>query len=503
MRCPLFGLRRPGVVFLLLLLLPIARAQDVVVASKKFPESNILGAMATKLINEAGVKATQKADMGSTGIVWDALKGGGITIYPEYTGTLWQEILKLESKPSMTTMRADVAKFGIGITDPLGYNNGYVLVMKEDRAEKLGINSISDLAKYPQLKVGIDPEYLGRKDGWKPLTRTYGLHFDDVRSIDHGLVYAAIDRGDLDLTDGYGTDGEIVDYKLRVLDDDKGYFPTYYAVFLYRLDAPKAALDAIRKLESKINDEQMRQMNVAVRKSGDHSAIAAKFLLDHNIKAAVTASTPSIESAEESTAAKVTGYTLVHLKLVGISLFIAILIGLPLGIVASKPGILSTAILSTVGIIQTIPSLALLGLLVPISFLGISMWTAIVALFLYSLLPIVRNTATGIQNIALPIRESAAALGLEPNAQLTKVFLPMASRTILAGIKTAAVINVGTAALAALIGAGGLGEPMINGLSRNDTSTILLGAIPAAALALLVQLLFEGLDKVLIPKGLR
>jgi osmoprotectant transport system permease protein len=456
------------------LLAPAAIAQDVVVASKKFPESNILGAMATKLINDAGVPATQKADMGATGIVWEALKGGGITMYPEYTGTLWQDILKLEKKPSMADLRAAVGKFGIGVSDPLGYNNGYVIVMREDKAERLGIRKISDLANHPELKAGIDPEYLGRKDGWKPLSQTYGLHFDSVRSIDHGLVYAAVDRGDLDLTDGYGTDAEIIDYKLRVLEDDKSYFPTYYAIFLYRLDAPKAALDAMRKLENKINDQQMREMNVAVRKSGDHKAVASKFLLDQHI----TAVPPKPED-EETTTSRVIGYTLVHLKLVGISLLIAVLIGLPLGIVASRPGVVSTVILSVVGMIQTIPSLALLGLLVPIAFLGISMWTAVVALILYSLLPIVRNTATGIQNIAPPIRESAEALGLEPSAQLTKVFLPIASRTILAGIKTAAVINVGTAALAALIGAGGLGEPMVNGLSRNDTGTILLGAPPS------------------------
>lgn len=483
-----------------------AGAQEVVVASKKFPESNVLGAMATKLIQDAGVNASQKADMGATGIVWDALKGGGITMYPEYTGTLWQEILKLDKKPSMSEMRAAVGKFGIGISDPLGYNNGYVLVMREDKASKLGISTISDLAKHPELKAGIDPEYLGRQDGWQPLTRTYGLRFDSVRSIDHGLVYQAVDRGDIDLTDGYGTDAEIIDYKLRVLQDDRSFFPTYYAIFLFRLDAPPKALEAMRKLEGKIDDRHMREMNVAVRKSGDHALVARQFLLDSGLIAAPAKAPGQAQAPEqetESTASKIVGYTLVHLKLVGLSLLIAILIGLPLGIIASRPGVAGQVIMGTVGVIQTIPSLALLGLLVPISFLGISMWTAIVALILYSLLPIVRNTATGIQNVPAPIRESAAALGLEPSAQLTKVFLPMASRTILAGIKTAAVINVGTAALAALIGAGGLGEPMVNGLSRNDPPTIMVGAIPAAVLALLVQFLFDGLDRVLIPKGLR
>jgi osmoprotectant transport system permease protein len=346
----------------------------------------------------------------------------------------------------MAEMRAAVGKFGIGISDPLGYNNSYVLVMREDRAQKLGIKKISDLAKYPLLKVGIDPEFQGRPDGWQPLLDAYGLKFPNVKSLDHGLVYAAVDRGDLDLTDGYGTDAEIEQFNLRVLEDDREFFPAYYAVFLFREDTPKAALDAMRKLEGRITDEQMRKLNAEVNKSGDHTAVATKYLLDQNLLA------PATKIETESTASKITRYTLVHLKLVGLSLLFALLVGVPLGIAASRPGPLSTVILSTVGVIQTVPSLALLGLLVPISFLGISMWTAIVALFLYSLLPIVRNTATGIQNIPSPIRESAEALGLEPAAQLTKIYMPMASRTILAGVKTAAIINVGTAALAALIG---------------------------------------------------
>jgi osmoprotectant transport system permease protein len=145
----------------------------------------------------------------------------------------------------------------------------------------------------------------------------------------------------------------------------------------------------------------------------------------------------------------------------------------------------------------------LLALLVPLPFFGISARTAIAALFLYGLLPIVRNTATGLQDIPRSLRESAIALGLEPGARLRKIFLPIASRSILGGIKTSAVINVGTATLAALIGAGGLGEPILSGLNLNDHVTILQGAIPAAVLALLVQGLFDLLDRVLIPKGLR
>src|SRR5437879_4403999 len=192
-----------------------------------------------------------------------------------------------------------------------------------------------------------------------------------------------------------------------------------------------------------------------------------------------------------------------HLELAGFSLLLSVLIGIPLGIWASRGGPIGHLILGFAGVVQTIPSLALLALLVPLPFFGISVRTAIAALFLYGLLPIVRNTATGLQDIPRGLRESATALGLNPRARLWQIYLPMASRSILGGIKTSAVINVGTATLAALIGAGGLGEPILSGLDLNDHATILQGAIPAAVLALLVQSLFDLLDRVLIPKGLR
>jgi osmoprotectant transport system permease protein len=158
-------------------------------------------------------------------------------------------------------------------------------------------------------------------------------------------------------------------------------------------------------------------------------------------------------------------------------------------------------ILAIVGIVQTIPSLALLVFLIP--FLGIGGLPAMVALFLYSLLPIVRNTYAGLHDIPIQIRESAEALGLRAAARLRLVELPMAARAILAGIKTSAVINVGTATLGALIGAGGYGQPILTGIRLDDLGLILEGAVPAAVLALLVQGLFELAERWLVPRGLR
>jgi osmoprotectant transport system permease protein len=200
-------------------------------------------------------------------------------------------------------------------------------------------------------------------------------------------------------------------------------------------------------------------------------------------------------------AAAIARNTAQHLRLVAFSLLVAILVGIPLGVLATRSRPLAAVTLTVAGVLQTIPSLALLAFLIPL--LGIGLWPALVALFLYSLLPIVRNTYTGLATIPPPLAESAEALGLPARARLFRVFLPMASPSIMAGIKTSAVINVGTATLAALIGAGGLGEPILSGITLRDNSLVLQGAIPAAALALVVQWGFDLLDRVVIPKGLR
>ncbi len=189
-----------------------------------------------------------------------------------------------------------------------------------------------------------------------------------------------------------------------------------------------------------------------------------------------------------------------HLYLVGVSLFFAVIIAVPLGIWAYKQPRIGRIVLGVVGMIQTLPSLALLVFMIPL--LGLGARPAIVALFLYSLLPIVRNTCTGLQEISGSLRESALVLGLPAWFRLWRIELPLASRSILAGIKTAAVINVGTATIGAVISAGGLGQPILTGIRLNDVSLILAGAVPAALLALLIQALFSGVDRLVVPRGL-
>jgi osmoprotectant transport system permease protein len=362
--------------------------------------------------------------------------------------------------------------------------------MRRSEAQRLGIRTITDLQRYPELKLGLTHEFLERQDGWRPLRQRYGLPQQNIVGIDHALAYSALANGSIAVKDAYSTDAKIEQNDLLVLEDDLHFFPKYEAVFLFRSSTRADAIAALRRLEGTLDEARMIRLNAEAERTKNYTRAANLYF-----------NSPS--HIDDSFSHKLARWTLRHLQLAGFSLLLAIIVGIPLGIVASRGGVVGHVILGFAGVVQTIPSLALLALLVPLPFFGISIRTAIAALFLYGLLPIVRNTATGLQDIPRALRESAVALGLSPFARLWQVYLPIASRSILSGIKTSAVINIGTATLAALIGAGGLGEPIISGLSLNDHVTILEGAIPAAVLALLVQWCFDVLDRVLIPKGLR
>lgn len=476
---------------IVLVIEPCVHAEPILIGSKKFTESYVLAEIAKRSMENAGGSAAHRQGMGGTIILWEALRTGQIDIYPEYTGTIAEEILKSPGSIAPETMRTELAKAGVAMSGELGFNNTYALVMRRDVAEARQMRAISDLRRDVGLRFGLTHEFIQRRDGWNPLMQRYGLDSADVRGIDHGLGYEALRSGSVDVKDAYSTDAKIAENNLVALEDDLGFFPQYKAVFLYRASLASDAIVALQKIEGTLDEARMIRLNAEAERTKDYARASALYFND------------TTGHGSPSLARKLFRWTSRHLQLAGISLLLSIVVGVPLGIVASRGGAIGQAILGITSAVQTIPSLALLALLVPVPFFGISARTAIAALFLYGLLPIVRNTATGLQDIAQPIRESAIALGLPPGPRLRQIYLPIASRTILAGIKTSAVINIGTATLAALIGAGGLGEPIISGLNLNDHATILQGAIPAAALALLVQWSFDLLDRFVIPKGLR
>lgn len=494
-------------IFLLILaFVPLSCELDAIrVGSKKFTESVILGEVATQLGKSTGKQVVHQQELGGTRLVFDALKNGDIDIYPEYTGTITHEIFAELNLKDRDALQKELRKHGILMTAPLGFGNSYEIGMREDVAEKLDIAKLSDLRRYPNLKLRFSSEYMERDDGWPNLKKFYDLPQEDVKGVDHDISYRQLDAKLADAIDTYSTDAKIKYYNLRVLEDDKEFFPEYESVLLYRADLQQRApevVKAIRRLEGNISRQDIIQMNEGPVLFGtSEMRTAADFLFKKfELK---------IEVREQTAAERIWKHTLEHLDLVRKSLIAAMLVAIPLGILAAKQRVTGHVILAVVGIIQTIPALALLVLLMgPVNFLGLSSIgsgsaTAVIALFLYSLLPIVRNTYAGLQDIPTSLQESADALGLSPISKLRLIELPTASRTILAGIKTAAVINVGFATLGALIGAGGYGQPILTGIRLNDTNLILQGAVPAAVLALIVQGIFDLAEKGLVPKGLR
>jgi osmoprotectant transport system permease protein len=479
----------------------------VTIGSKAFPESWILGEALATLAHDAGAQAVHKYNMGGTQIVYSALQTGAIDVYPEYTGTIAEVVLKSAGRPTLPEMRQALAKEGIGISDSLGFNDGYALAVTAATQARYALKKISDLARHPELRLGFTHEFVGRKDGWAGLSRHYGLEMPNVRGIQHELAYTAIAEGAIDVMEIYTTDAQIGRLHLQMLEDDRGFFPRYDAVLLYRTDLPRrapAAFAAMERLVGRIDEERMIRANarVVLEKQSRQEASAAllREALGSSRRAGVAPA--AAPDATSGVAVEILRNTLRHLQIVSVSLLAAVLIGVPLGMLATRSPLLATAALSGSGLLQTIPSLALLAFLIPI-FHATGLVPALVALFLYSLLPIVRNTYTGLATISPQLSEAAQALGLSRGAALFRVFLPMASPSIMAGIKTSAVINVGTATLAALIGAGGLGEPILAGISLLRNDLILQGAIPSAILALLVQWGFDLLDRVVIPRGLR
>ncbi len=480
---------------------PEGTDEDTVqIGSKTFTESVLLGEILTQLVRSTGAKARHQKELGGTRVCWEALRQGQIDLYVEYTGTLTNEIFAGQNIESRPELRRALRKRNLKMSRPLGFENTYVLGMKASKARKLGIQSISDLKDHPDLRLGFTNEYMDREDdGWPALRSAYNLPHKNVRGLKHQIAYRALNQDRIDVTDLYSTDAKIRKYDLRKLKDDRNFFPDYHAVVLYRSDLKKQSpevIPTIRKLEGTIDEDRMVNLNASVSIDRNPvSSVASTFLSNQFPELEIRGTTaPSFVE-------RLTRTTIEHLKLVLISMAMALVVAVPLGIVSARKPTLGQGILGAVGIIQTVPALALLVFMLP--FLPIGDKPAIAALFLYSLLPIVRNTYAGLNDIPPEIRESAVAVGLPPLTRLLRIELPVAARTILSGIKISAVINVGTATLGALIGAGGYGQPILTGIRLDDVGLILEGAIPASLLALLIQGLFEIIERLVIPRGLQ
>lgn len=477
----------------------VAAEEPIVVASKNFTEAYILGEAVAQLLESEGFEVDRKIGLGGTKICYDALVEGDVDVYVEYTGTIAEAIKDIDGEPTREKLAAALAPDGVEMLDDFGFNNTYALAVPRQVAEERGLGKISDLVDHPDLRMAVSHEFLERPDGWPGLQRLYGIQ-EIPDGIEHALAYEALADGSIDLTDAYSTDGELKRYELTVLADDRGFFPAYMAVPLVRADLDPRARAVLRRVAGTLNDAEMSDLNAAAVFGGRSTElIAASYLVDKGLLA--TNAGADVVLPQDNLVARLTKNTGRHLFLVAAAVIPATLVAVGLALAIFKLPWFARGAVYVAGLMQTIPSIALLALLIPL--VGIGWLPAVIALFLYALLPILRNAVTALTSIEPTLRRVAVAMGLKPAEELRHVFVPLAMPSIVAGVRTATVICIGTATLAAFIGAGGLGDPIVKGLALNDTRLILEGAVPAALLAVLTELVFEQVERWLVPGHLR
>lgn len=492
------------------------QTRPIVIASKPFGESYLLAEMFAQLLESRGFTVERRPGLGATEIAFQALRTNEIDAYPEYTGTGLLAILHEQPTGDARQVYRRVVRefrerYGARWLPPLGFQNTYAIAVRRETARRYGLATLSDLARVSRtLRAGLTPDFIGRPDGLPGLQGAYGITFHSVRALLPAVKYQALAAGEVDVIDGYSTDGFILRYDLVVLEDDRDFFPPYEAAALvsagFTQDLP-AGVAALTELSGLLTELDMRRLNRRLEVDGEPVArIAADALrllgLTEPAKgkpAAGRAETKGLPSYLWNERRTIISLTARHLLLVGVSLAGAIAIAVALGLALERSRVAAEPVIRGVGLLQTLPSIALLAFMIPL--LGIGVVPALVALFLYSLYPILRNTYTGVRDAAPEAVGAARALGMTPRQILRFVRLPLAAPVIMAGIRTAAVINVGTATLAAFIGAGGLGDLIAAGLALSDTRMILSGALPAALLALLVDAALGVAERMVSPGG--
>ena len=492
-----------------------AQERPVVVASKPFGESYLLAEMFAQMLEARGITVDRRPGLGSTEIAFGAMRAGAVDVYPEYTGTGLVAILGLPPEADARAVFATVGRefrqrWGARWLPPLGFQNTFAIAVRRRTADSLDLRTLSDLARSAdQLVAGFTPDFIGRDDGLPGLRGAYGMRFRDVHSLLQAIKYEAIAAGRVDVIDGYSTDGFIARHDLVVLEDDLGFFPAYEAAALLGRDLAASRPDAVAalaELSGLLDEPAMRRLNQRVEVDGEPVAAVATAALDALglLGDGVTRMTPSRREGrslfdylwEERN--NIRRLTLRHLLLVSVALGFAVLLALPLGLGLERASAGAETTIRATGLLQTVPSIALLAFMIPL--FGIGVRPALVALFLYALYPIVRNTYSGVRAANPDAVAAAEALGMSRTQILGRVRLPLAAPVIMAGIRTAAVITVGTATLAAFIGAGGLGDPIVAGLALSDTRMVLSGAIPAALLALVVDAGLAVIERLVRPR---
>jgi len=495
-----------------------AARPPIVIGSKPFAESYLLAEVFAQLLESRGIAVTRKAGLGATEVAFPALVAGAIDVFPEYSGTGLLVILKAPRVGDRAAVfdrvsREMARRYDIRWLPPLGFENTYAMSVRTEMAERLGLRTLSDAARHgASLKAGFTADFIGLPDGLPGLRSTYGLAPAEVHALAPAVKYQAIAAGSVDLIDAYSTDGLLERYPLTVLEDDRHVFPPYDAAAMLRGVVARERPEVVATLtllSGRIDVTRMRRWNARVEVEGVAvAAVAREALVDLGLvetgAAGATVATPraslSLVADLWSRRAAIAAMSARHLWLTSVSMLAAIVFGVALGLALSRSRA-AEGVTRAVGVLQTVPGIALLAFMLP--FLGIGVWPSLVALFLYSLYPIVRGTVTGVRQADRQAVDAATALGMTPRQVLWFVRLPLAMPVLMAGIRTAAVTNVGTATLAAFVGGGGLGDPIVAGLALADTRMILSGAIPAALLAALVDVALAGVQRWLTPVPLR
>jgi len=494
----------------------------VTVGSKNFAENELLAEMFARLVEaRTGLRVDRKLGLAGTQVCFEALRTGAIDVYPEYTGTGLVTILgdSVGNDPDRASgdatrtlgkvRREFLDRWNLWWLAPLGFENAYELAVPRRLAETEHLRTISDLARIsPRLTAGLGYEFIERDDGLPGLEARYGLRFADVKPMQQALKYQAAGQGRLDCLDVYTTDGRLVVNDLVVLEDDRGFFPPYEAAALVRgetLGRHPELGSTLGLLAGALDEDTMRHLNLRIEENGEtveqvaQDALEDLGLVGHAEVRAVSARGRSLPGYLLANRAEIGRRTLQHLALSVGALLLGILVAVPLGLALERRRGAAESVIRAVGVTQTLPSIALLAFMIPL--FGIGTLPALIALWIYAVFPVLRNTYTGVRDAGPEAAATALALGMTERQVLTRIRLPLAAPVILAGVRTAAVITVGTATLAAFIGAGGLGVPIVSGLQMADTTVVLSGAVPAAVLALVVDGLLAIVERRLTPPG--
>ena len=484
-------------------------------AGKAFTESNVLMELMAQMI-EAHTELTVERTPSINGsqLTAAALLADEIDIYAEYTGTAWYNQMARTDPCSPLHCFSEMAQYaeqhwGARVMSPFGFNNTYAIAVRRPLAEERNLRTISDLKRLGDgLRIALSHEFLARPDGWPGLAETYGLEHVGTVGVEHAIVYDALLSGTLDVVEVYSTDGKLDNPEIVLLKDDLNYFPPYHAVPVVRTEIYNDYPEVVRALELlawSLSDLEMSRLNRLTEESGgDFSGVASTFLRARGL---IGETDGDLSTGPSSLSFKIDASLIArqawrHLLLTLMAVLLACAFALPVAMLLVFHPRHAGWVIGTTSTFQTIPGLALLAILVATPAMGLGMVTAITAIWVYALLPILRNAYVGLTEVDLQLLDVATALGMTPGQVLRFIRIPLAVPTIMAGVRTATVISVGVTTLAAFVGAGGLGELILTGLQLTNRTLILSGALPAALMALIIDRILAGAQTWLAPGGL-